>query len=89
MNQNESYSTIKNIKPEKRQQKHYTSVLLGEINLRLGKAKFHPLRILLDSRASFFIVLDKNTQKLCKKNTKTVRWKNQEGEYQANYQSKV
>ena len=40
----------------------YTPVLLGNINGRLGKAKFHSLRILLDSVAISSMVLEKHAQ---------------------------
>ena len=37
---------------KKRENKHYTHVLLGKVNGRLGKSRFHTLRILLDSGSS-------------------------------------
>ena len=46
---------------------HYTPVLYGEMNSRLGKAKLNSPLIILDSAASSSIVLGKHTQKLRKK----------------------
>ena len=42
---------------------HYTPVLLGNVNVRLVKAKFYSLRIILDPGASFLIELGKHTKK--------------------------
>ena len=57
----------------KNENRHYKPVLLGNMNVRLGKAKFHSLRIILDSKESFLIVLGKH-----KKNylTKIPSWSN-------------
>ena len=43
---------------------HYVPILLGNANRRLGKAKFHTLRIILESGTSSPIVPGKLGQKL-------------------------
>ena len=39
---------------------HYTSILYGQTNSRLGKAKLHSLTILIDYGLSYSILLRKN-----------------------------
>ena len=50
---------------------HYTSVLKGDMNYRLRKAKFKSFRILLNCRASWSIIISEHIQKLWKKVTKS------------------
>ena len=50
------------VNPTKDKNIDYTPVLLGNANGRLSKANFFPLRILLESGASFSIVLRKHTK---------------------------
>ena len=64
-------------------------VLVGVNNCRLGKAKFHPLKNLLDSGARSSIVLGKRAQNLRKENTTPVHWKTQGDEFQTKHKSKV
>ena len=52
------------------------------MNSRLGKAKFHYFKVLLDSRVISSIVLFKHTEKLQNKQTTLVNCKTQEGEFQ-------
>ena len=68
------YKTVHLINPTKKKNRHYTPILIGNTNGRLGKAKFCTLRILLDSGASFSIVIGKHTHKLRHKNTQPVKW---------------
>ena len=64
-------------------------VLLGEMKYRLGKTKLHSIILLLYQGLRYYIVLGKQTQKLCKKNIKPVHWKTQGGELQKTHQSTV
>ena len=89
LNQDHLYSVSKIINPTKKKTKHYTPLLLGEMNYRLGKARFKSLRILLDSGCNSSIVLGKHTPKFRKKNTKPVHWKTQGRKFHRNYKSKV
>ena len=58
---------------------HYTPVLYGQMNRRIYKAKLHTLRILLDSRAIYYILLGKHNQTPCNKTTNPVKWSNKGG----------
>ena len=60
---------------------HYTTVLYGQMSSRLSKAKFHSLRILLDSGARSYIVLVKHEIKMHNKNTQPVIWNTQGGDF--------
>ena len=51
----------------------------------LGKSKYSTLRIILDSGAISLVVLGKNTQKLCRKNTQPVKWSTQGGDFLTTY----
>ena len=64
-------------------------MLLGNLNKRLGKAKYCTLRILLDSGASFLIVLGKHNQKLRHKKTQPVKWSTQCGDFLTIYKINV
>ena len=55
--------------PTKKGNSHYTHVILGHVNRRLGKAKSRSLRILLDSGARSSIVLRKHEKHYVKKDT--------------------
>ena len=59
------------------------------MNNRLINVKLNSLQIILDSRASCYIVLGKHTQKSRKKNTKPVCWNTQGGEFQMRYTTNV
>ena len=59
------------------------------MNVRLGKAKFHSLTIILDSGAISYILLGKHTHKRRNKNTALVKWITQEGDFQTNYNANV
>ena len=74
------------INPKKnKNEKYYVPILLGNVNVRLVKAKYRTLRIILDFGASFSIVLWKYTQKLRHKNTQLVKWNTQGGEFLTTY----
>ena len=73
----------------KKKTRHYVPILLGNANIRLGKAKYRTLRILLDSGASSSIVLGKKTQKLRHKNTLPVKWRTQFGDFLTIYKPNV
>ena len=74
------------INPTKKgKNRHYTPVLLGSVNGRLGKAKYRTIRIIMDSGASSSIVLGKHTQTLRQKNTQTVKWSAQGGDFITTY----
>ena len=59
---------------KKKKNSHYTPVILGNMNGRLSKAKFHSIKILLDSRASSSLVIVKHTEKLRNKKTQPFKW---------------
>ena len=61
----ESFSINETIKPTKNiKTKHYTPSLPIEINIRLGKSKFHYLKIVFDSKSRSSIILGRHTQKV-------------------------
>ena len=64
---------------------HYTPILLGDTNGRLGKAKYCTLRILQDSGVISLIVLGKKTTKLRHKKTQLTKWSTQCGEFLTTY----
>ena len=79
-NQYESYLISKIIKLTKNTKTdHYMPILVGEMKCSLGKAKFHSLKILLDSGASSYILPGKHTQNMRNKKTTPVWWKTQRG----------
>ena len=59
------------------------------MNGRLGKAKYCTLRILLESGASYSIVIGKHTQKLRHKNTQLIKWITQGGDFLTTYLKNV
>ena len=68
---------------------HQTPVIWGEMNFRLGKARFNSLRILLDYVANSSIVLGKHIQNMWNKTTKPFRWITQGDDSHKSYKSKV
>ena len=66
---------------KKRKNSHYTPVLLGNINGRLGKAKFHSLIIILDSGVELLDITRKTYKQLRNKNTHPVKWSTQDIEF--------
>ena len=67
---------------------HYTPILYGQTNGRLGKANFHSLRIVMDSRAILSIVLGKHTKKRNQK-TYLFKWSTQGGDFQTNHTANI
>ena len=63
---------------------HYTLVLWGEMNGRLGRVKINLLRVILDSGASSSVRICKHTQKWRNKNIKKVRLSTQGDYFNAN-----
>ena len=86
--ENELYTIIHLIKTNKRK-KHYIPVLLENANIGIGKAKYPTLRILLDSSATYSIVLGKHTQKLRHKNTHPFKWSTQGGDFLTSHKTNV
>ena len=78
------------INPTKKgKNRHYTPVLLGSANVRLGKSKYHTLRILLDSSTSSLILLVNNTHNLRHKKTQPVKWITQGDDFLTTYKTNV
>ena len=59
------------------------------MNIRLCKAKYLTLMILLDSGVSSSIVLGKHTHKLFHKKTQTFKWSTQGGDFLTTYTKNV
>ena len=68
---------------------HYVPILLENANIIVVKAKYHTLRILLDSGAIYLLVLGKQTQKLRHKKTHPVRWSTQGGDFLTTHKTNV
>ena len=60
-------------------------ILLGEINSRIGKAKFNSIRIVLYTGDRSSIIIGKYMKKLRDKMIKTVRWSTQGGDFNATF----
>ena len=86
----ELYTISHIINPNKKKQtKHQVPILLGNVNGRLVKAKYHTLMILLDSGANSSIVIGKHTHKLRHKKTHTVKWSTQGSDFLTDYKTNV
>ena len=60
-------------------------ILLGEINSRIGKAKFNLIRIVLYTGDRSSIIIGKYMKKLRDKMIKTVRWSTQGGDFNTTF----
>ena len=90
LDQKELFSLIKNNKYEwKTKIALYTPIQWGEINGRLGNAKFNSPMILIDYGASSSIIICKHVQKPRKKRTKQICRTTQGGDVITNYTRKV
>ena len=70
--------------------KHVVPILLGTINTCLGKPKYEPVRILLDSGTSGSIVLQHYVKKLrLKQSNKTTLWKTKGGTFMTEKECKI
>ena len=55
--------------------KNTLPVLIGLLNTHLGKERYQPIRILLDSSMSASIILGQLTKKLRNKSSQPTKWK--------------
>ena len=66
-----------------------TPVTIALINTRLGKSRYKKIRILLDSRSSGSIILEKFIRKLCMQNDTTTSWIMKGGNFQTSKKCKT
>ena len=68
---------------------YLTPVTVVLIKTRIEKSKFKKIRILLDSRSSGSIILEKFVHKLCMKNDTTTSWITKGGNFQTSKKCKT
>ena len=68
---------------------HVAPIVIGEINVCLGKPKAKPLRILIDSGTTSSIILGNFTKKLRTKSTKPAVWRTKAGTFTTTKQCKI
>jgi hypothetical protein len=78
-------------KSKKRQKlKHVVPVLIGNLQKSLGKPKYEPIRVLLDSGTTGTIILHKYVQKLrTKQSQKPTLWKTKGGNFTTAQECKI
>ena len=59
------------------------------VNTKLGKSRYKKIRILLDSRSSGSIILEKFVHKLCMQNDTTTSWITKGGNFQTSKKCKA
>jgi len=68
---------------------HVQPIVLGLINIRKGKPKYIRIHILLDSGMTGALILSKYTNKLHNKETETIYWKTQGGNFKTTKTCKI
>ena len=78
-------------RPKKKQKfKQFVPVLIGSIKHMLGKNKYEPIHILLDSGTTGSIILHQYVQKLCtRQSQKTTLWKTKGGVFMTMKECKI
>ena len=75
---------------KKKKLKHIVPVLIGNLQKSLGKPKYEPICILLDSGTTGTIILHKYIQKLCtKQSQKPTLWKTKGGNFTTAQECKI
>jgi len=85
------YALLHIRKPRKKQKiSHLAPILIGELNIRLGKPKFEPIRTLLDTGTTSSLVLGRLTKKLrMTQSNKSTKWNTKAGIFETNKTCKV
>jgi hypothetical protein len=78
------------VPPQKHQKtNNLTPVTTAFVNTRLGKSRFHKIRILLDSGSSGSIIVEKYVHKLCMKSNHKTVWDTKGGTFRTSKKSKT
>jgi len=87
----DSYALVEIRRPRKKAKIiHLAPILIGELNIRLGRSKYRAIRILLDSGTTSSIVMGRLTKKLrMSQTTHSTKWSTKAGVFETNKTCKV